>query len=124
MAYDNKTGIWEGQQREASGKFGRSLVELPHGPVQPTEEQRLAVLAMNPDTSPCTVYRMFDEAGYLLYVGISMRVMERLSAHRAGKSWWTEIARIDMHHYRNRWVARIVERNAIAKENPRYNIAA
>lgn len=71
---------------------------------------------------PTALYRMYDEGGSLLYVGISLRMAQRLSEHRADKEWWPEIGTVKLEHFDQRNKAEEAERHAIARENPRYNI--
>lgn len=70
-----------------------------------------------------TLYRMFDAAGQLLYVGISARALGRWEAHRHDKSWWSEVDRITVEHFPSREEALAAETAAIIAERPRYNIA-
>lgn len=70
----------------------------------------------------CALYRMYDGSGELLYVGISTNLDRRLGNHVAGKPWWPQVVQITVEHHRNRVLAEIAERNAIATEKPRWNI--
>lgn len=70
----------------------------------------------------CTLYRMYDADGALLYVGISTNLDRRLGNHEAGKPWWPQVVQITVEHHRNRVLAEIAERNAIVTEKPRWNI--
>ena len=69
------------------------------------------------------LYRHFDKAGKLLYVGISLNAVYRLAQHRDCAHWFEEIARIDIELFPNRREALFAERKAIANENPRHNLA-
>lgn len=68
------------------------------------------------------VYRFYDEAGTLLYVGRTARLPERFGTHRREKPWWPKVATIklewmpvdDLHN---------AEMNAIRTEKPKHNIA-
>lgn len=68
------------------------------------------------------LYRHFDAAGRLLYVGISLNAIGRLAQHRNSAQWFAEIARVDVEWLPTREAAIRVERQAIAKENPKCNI--
>lgn len=76
--------------------------------------------ALNP-VVPCTLYRLFRDDGILLYVGISVRPMNRFDQHRGDKSWWTEVSTITMTHFETRTEADQAERVAIRSENPLHN---
>lgn len=69
-----------------------------------------------------TLYRFFDADGDLLYVGITCDPGSRFKQHRRGKSWWHEIARIELEQFSSRVELEQAEREAIPKENPKYNI--
>lgn len=69
-----------------------------------------------------TLYRFFDADGELLYVGITCDPGSRFKQHRRGKSWWHEIARIELEQFSSRVELEQAEREAIPKENPKYNI--
>lgn len=72
--------------------------------------------------TPCYVYRLFDDAGDLLYVGSTKWPRERRYAHKK-KAWWPEVESFRLTVYPNPEHARRVEWLAIATEHPRYNIA-
>lgn len=72
--------------------------------------------------TPHYVYRMYDEDGRLLYVGISKTLATRLTQHHRDKPWADEIASVTGKRYATRDAARAAEIDAIHKENPRYNI--
>lgn len=68
------------------------------------------------------LYRHYDANGQLLYVGVSLSAVYRLSQHRRS-GWAQAIARVDIKHYSCRAAALTAERKAIYKEKPRFNIA-
>jgi|SRR5882724_10156737 len=70
----------------------------------------------------CQLYRHFDESGILLYVGISLNSIYRLSQHKASP-WFTLIRRIEIENFPNREDALAEEARAIVLETPRYNRA-
>lgn len=76
---------------------------------------------MNHDT-PTTLYRLYDEGGDLLYVGISTRPLQRVREHSKGQTWWTEVASQTFQHYPTRTEAAAAELAAIKSENPKHNI--
>jgi hypothetical protein len=68
------------------------------------------------------LYRFFDDAGELLYVGITMNPAARWKQHQGDKHWWTEVANITVEPHANRKMVLEAERLAIITEKPRYNI--
>lgn len=68
------------------------------------------------------LYRLFDSAGTLLYVGISLNVAQRMSQHRAVKPWWDDVASIQLATYPDRASVLEAERAAITNEHPLHNI--
>jgi len=68
------------------------------------------------------VYRLYDRAGRLLYVGITANVRTRLKAHEK-KPWWPQVHRHTIHEHPTRAYALAAEALAILEEAPRYNIA-
>lgn len=69
------------------------------------------------------LYRHYDAEGVLLYVGISLTPMKRLSGHRRKSHWSGKIARVEMEWHPSRAAAIKAERMAIKKEWPRHNVA-
>lgn len=67
------------------------------------------------------LYRHFDAAGELLYVGISISVMNRTAQHRSQSHWFDQIASISVEHFDTRREAEIAEAIAIREERPRHN---
>lgn len=74
-------------------------------------------------THKCALYRHFNKAGILLYVGISSSFMNRTANHRANAHWFEEIARIDVEWFASREAALWAEDVAIRQENPLHNRA-
>jgi hypothetical protein len=73
---------------------------------------------------PTTLYRFFNGAGDLLYVGITHRGLKRWSEHAEEKSWWLEVSATTTKHFPDRESAVQAETAAIRSENPRYNVAS
>lgn len=69
------------------------------------------------------LYRHFDAAGQLLYVGISLSAVQRLAQHRLTARWFERIARIEVEWHDSREDAISAEIQAIAGEHPECNIA-
>lgn len=68
------------------------------------------------------LYRFYDGAGTLLYVGIAGNPGRRFEQHAKTKHWWTDVASSKIVHYRTRDEARVAETAAIQTEEPAYNI--
>lgn len=68
------------------------------------------------------VYRMFDHAGRLLYIGVTGRAGRRFDQH-ATKRWFPLVAMITLEWHATHAAARLAETRAIAAERPCYNVA-
>ena len=68
------------------------------------------------------VYRLFDEAGNLLYIGKSGRAGGRFDDH-AIKAWWPLVRTITLEWHDTAAQAALAEIRAIQAEHPRYNKA-
>lgn len=68
------------------------------------------------------LYRLYNNIGELLYVGITSDVVTRMAGHRADKRWWSEVADKKFEYFYTRAELEAVERLAIIREKPRYNI--
>lgn len=67
------------------------------------------------------LYRHFDADGHLLYVGLSLKPMQRLEFHRGkGSEWLYEIARVEVEWLHSVGEAINAEDKAIRTEQPRY----
>lgn len=71
--------------------------------------------------SPCSVYRLFDNGGRLLYVGISDDAVRRLREHTK-KPWWGSVASVTWQVLDSRDEALKAELTAIRSERPVHNI--
>lgn len=76
---------------------------------------------MQHDTT--ALYRLFDAAGRLLYVGISANPEERLKSHASTAPWWPLVASREIAEYPSRDAAEGAETEAITTEHPLYNRA-
>jgi hypothetical protein len=63
---------------------------------------------------------MTDDAGALLYVGITCSPGDRFANHRRGQPWWPKVTNIAQ-HFPDRMALENAERVAIRTEYPRYN---
>lgn len=70
----------------------------------------------------CDVYRCYGDDGRLLYVGASVNVEARLAQHRTSSWWGWMLDRVEVTSFPDEATARAAEREAIATENPRFNI--
>lgn len=70
-----------------------------------------------------TLYRLFDEAGELVYVGITNVGRHRLKQHAADKEWWADVKSATFEHFKTRDEALAAETKAIKTESPKANIA-
>lgn len=68
------------------------------------------------------LYRHWDEEGNLLYIGISLSAVARLSEHMANSSWAPDITKVTVEYYGNRRAALEAEQRAIETEAPAYNV--
>jgi len=68
------------------------------------------------------LYRHFDSNDKLLYVGVSLNAINRLSQHRDVSEWFTDIAKVTIEQFPNRQEVLDAETKAIQNENPKYNI--
>ncbi len=68
------------------------------------------------------LYRHFDKAGTLLYVGVSLNALIRLTAHADNARWFKQIARVEITNWATREASLRAERRAIRLEKPLHNI--
>ncbi len=68
------------------------------------------------------LYRHFDKDGMLLYVGISLNSIVRLSQHKLVSSWYHEIVNVTIEKFESRESVIIAEKKAIKEEYPKHNI--
>jgi hypothetical protein len=74
------------------------------------------------EVAPTSVYRLFDDAGTLLYVGITAKGLKMQMEHAAAHHWYDDVSNIAVEHYPTRESARAVEKMAILAEHPLHNI--
>ncbi|MGW3861094.1 GIY-YIG nuclease family protein [Streptomyces sp. NPDC005047] len=67
------------------------------------------------------LYRLYDGAGVLLYVGISCNLSERWKDHREEKPWWPQVTEKRVEWYGKRAEAESAEVHAIITEEPLHN---
>lgn len=69
------------------------------------------------------VYRFYDRSGILLYIGMTICLVQRLCAHQDDKDWFPEVSRIEIEYFPDKDSAAEAEKNAIRKLDPLYNVA-
>lgn len=72
-------------------------------------------------TRRTAVYRLYDAAGDLLYVGATQSPRARFQHHATHKAWWPEVHKDDVQWHPDRAEALRAEAVAIREETPRYN---
>jgi predicted GIY-YIG superfamily endonuclease len=73
---------------------------------------------------PTCVYRFFDRAGRLLYIGITVNPPARFAAHAVDKPWWPEVdhSRTRLVWFDTRPEAERQEMISVRNERPLHNI--
>lgn len=76
-----------------------------------------------PDPGRTALYRLYDDAGQLLYIGIATDPEKRIKAHRwqEGKKWARDIVRHTQEWFDVRVEAEAAEVTAIRSELPIHN---
>jgi predicted GIY-YIG superfamily endonuclease len=73
------------------------------------------------DVVPTAVYRFYDDAGQLLYVGITSDLISRWREHEKHSPWWPAQRTVSVVWRDSREEAHAEECNAIATENRAVN---
>jgi hypothetical protein len=68
------------------------------------------------------VYRLSDESGRLLYVGMGRNPLNRWSAHADLHEWWPQVATFEVAWYDSRGEAAAEERRALREDDPAHNL--
>jgi hypothetical protein len=71
--------------------------------------------------TPAALYRFYGAGRTVLYIGVSLNLIERLQAHDNTKFTWTQVVRIELTWYDSREEALAAEAAAIADEDPPWN---
>ncbi|MEU7435650.1 hypothetical protein AB0B07_33155 [Streptomyces sioyaensis] len=97
----------------ASDDEGHQMTEIQRmtGPAEPKRNGRTAV------------YRLHDDAGRLLYLGIAGNYEQRWEQHSRDKYWWHLVARKEVAWCETRQEAQEAEKLGIRDEKPIYNQA-
>lgn len=80
-----------------------------------------ALIGLPIEEVPTAVYRFYDAAGRLLYVGVTDHLKVRFGQHAKDKSWWPEVASRTITWYDGRQEAEDAETKAIGEEKPIHN---
>jgi hypothetical protein len=72
-------------------------------------------------TRRTALYRLYDQDGQLLYLGIAHNLATRWRQHSKTQPWWPAVIRKDITWYDNRVTAELREQWAIAAEGPLFN---
>jgi prevent-host-death family protein len=67
------------------------------------------------------LYRLYDDAEVLLYIGISHQPEVRFEQHAKLKDWWPQVTRRDVQWFDDRPSAAAAEAAAIRSEDPEHN---
>jgi excinuclease ABC subunit C len=78
-------------------------------------------LLVDLDDPPAWLYRLYDAAGALLYIGRTRNLLDRVEQHARQHAWGAEIASVTAQLYASEAEVKRAEPAAIAAENPRHN---
>ncbi|MWA08798.1 GIY-YIG nuclease family protein [Streptomyces sp. BA2] len=90
--------------------------------LQKAQEAARAEAREAADNRRTSVYRLRNEQGDLLYVGISATPPQRWAKHATEKEWWPEVVDLSLEWFATRTEALAMEAFAIRTEKPRYNV--
>jgi len=68
------------------------------------------------------LYRHFNSKDELMYIGISLSTVARLSQHKEHSHWFSDITKVTIEKYETREEVLLAEKQAIQTEKPLYNI--
>lgn len=102
--------VYHGEMERA---FGLGSVSLAEDPL-PRKTQETP-------GGPWAVYELFNDAGDLLYVGMSGNVARRLAQHESGKEWWIDVATVRIRRYVSKKDAAAKEKIRVLCGEPRHN---
>jgi hypothetical protein len=78
-------------------------------------------MATPSDPTPTSVYRYYDSAGILIYVGITKQGIGRNVQHNGTKGWWQFVASQQVDHCETRPDAQAREIELIQRHRPPFN---
>jgi hypothetical protein len=73
------------------------------------------------DSTPTSLYRYYDQAGLLLYVGITSTGIARNRQHNSDKEWWQWVCSQRVDHFPTREAAQAKEVRLIHAHRPPFN---
>jgi predicted GIY-YIG superfamily endonuclease len=73
------------------------------------------------DDCRTALYRLYDESGTLLYIGISHQPEVRFVQHSKLKEWWPRVTRREVQWFDDRPTAAKAEERAVRTEDPEFN---
>lgn len=105
----------------------RSITRSTRAEAVAALREALAYTAFRPlvatePADPCSLYRYFDAAGLLLYVGITRRMSARLLQHARQAEWWPRVSDSTIEHFPDSRSAAAAEAEAIRRELPIFNV--
>lgn len=68
------------------------------------------------------LYRLYDDLGDLLYIGIAVNPARRFIEHQSRSAWWLEVARRELEWHPDRRSVEAAETLAIRNERPAFNV--
>lgn len=74
------------------------------------------------DNTKTALYRCYDNENNLLYIGISLSAINRLSQHKSHSKWFDAIAKVDVEWFQDRDSAILAEMEAVRIEQPKFNV--
>jgi len=119
------------ERAEALVEHCRQELQSGYSPDAPKQSIRavFASLRMDPvvtgqraGSGTHVVYKLFDERGRLLYVGMTSRGPSRLVEHHRKKSWFIDVFDITFERFETRSQAAKHERDTIIRSAPLYNV--
>lgn len=84
---------------------------------------RIPTSAVNPalQSKPHLFYRLWDDNGLLLYVGVTSDLWNRFKVHQSCTPWWNDVASLSCEFFPDRTKALDAEALAIRSEDPLHN---
>ena len=86
-----------------------------------TPTPRILMKRAQKNVTPHAVYRFFDSAGILLYVGCTSDPKKRCVCHRTQSTWAMQIERVNVKWFPGWLQAARAEAEAIMNERPKHN---
>jgi len=110
------------RDRSALGLTGAAIIGLDGNVSWQDFAPPLPPRARRGRTADHLLYRFFDAAGVLLYVGITHDLSGRFSTHSVERGWWGQWAYSTVVRYHSRAALEAAERKAIKSGKPLHNV--